>query len=106
MRATALVLFVLALAAFAGACAKRAPILAERPVAKASAAPSNILRGDYAGSAACKECHAKEHEAWARSPMHRMTRDAATAEIYAPFDGAALHFKSDVITLESLEGRR
>ncbi|HMG22218.1 MAG TPA: hypothetical protein VK607_12895, partial [Kofleriaceae bacterium] len=51
---------------------------------------SNILRGDYAGSAACADCHAAIYAAWEGSAMRGMTRDADTAAIRAPFDGATL----------------
>jgi predicted CXXCH cytochrome family protein len=61
---------------------------------------SNVSRGDYAGSAACAACHADVAAAWARSPMHRMTRDARGAEIHAPFDGTTLRFKDDQVVLE------
>jgi predicted CXXCH cytochrome family protein len=61
---------------------------------------SNVARGDYAGSAVCARCHADEAAAWARSPMHRMTRDARGADIRAPFDGSTLRFKDDTLVLE------
>ncbi len=51
---------------------------------------SNILRRDYAGSSACSDCHHDIYEAWAKSPMRNMTRDAATATIRAPFTGTSL----------------
>jgi hypothetical protein len=96
----------LALASVAAAAAcgaspgpSRAPSVSATPARVA--APSNALRRDYVGSAACRGCHEKEYTAWASSPMHRMTRDAATADVRAPFDGSALRFKDDVVTLES-----
>jgi len=69
--------------------------------ARHESAPSNVLRSDYVGSAACSACHAKETEAWARSPMHRMTRNADVADVKAPFDGRAMRFKGDSVSLES-----
>jgi hypothetical protein len=57
------------------------------------------LRADYAGSTACADCHADVYKAWAASPMRNMTRDAATATIRAPFDGAVLHVGSDSCTM-------
>ncbi|MGH7439382.1 MAG: hypothetical protein ACRENE_27150, partial [Polyangiaceae bacterium] len=47
---------------------------------------SNVARSDYAGSGACKPCHADVYSAWERSPMHRMTRSLPGAEVRAPFD--------------------
>jgi len=61
---------------------------------------SNVLRGDYAGSLACGDCHHEVYERWARSPMRNMTRDAATATIRAPFDGATLTVGADTATME------
>ena len=66
----------------------------------ATAAFSNVTRDDYAGSAACKPCHADVVAAWERSPMHRMTRDARSADIRAPFDGTTFRFKGDSAVLE------
>jgi predicted CXXCH cytochrome family protein len=67
---------------------------------------SNILRQDYAGSQACAPCHADVVAAWSRSPMHRMTRTADTAEIRAPFDGHVFRFKGDVARFEQVKGTR
>jgi len=67
---------------------------------------SNILRADYAGSQACVRCHEDIARAWSASPMHNMTRLAATAEIHAPFDGGEFRFKDDRIQLETHDGAR
>ena len=61
---------------------------------------SNVLRGDYAGSRACEDCHATQFAAWEHSPMRNMTRDAATAVIKAPFDGASIQIGADTCTME------
>jgi len=60
---------------------------------------SNILRADYAGSRACAECHKELYDQWAASPMRNMTRDAATATIRAPFDGATLHVGTETASM-------
>jgi predicted CXXCH cytochrome family protein len=65
-----------------------------------------VLRADYIGSQACAGCHASIYEAWLGSPMHRMTRDLASAEVSAPFDGRELTVGADVARLELREGRR
>jgi predicted CXXCH cytochrome family protein len=74
------------------------------PTAVAPGSPkgprSNVTRGDYAGSAACRPCHPAVVAAWERSPMHRMTRDALAADIRAPFDGTRFRFKGDTVVLE------
>jgi predicted CXXCH cytochrome family protein len=67
---------------------------------------SNIVRGDYAGSARCASCHREIHAAWERSPMHQMTRVPETAEIRAPFDGQVFHFKDDTARLAVENGAR
>lgn len=67
---------------------------------------SNILRQDYAGSAACAGCHPAIHQLWQRSPMHNMTRLPAGAEVRAPFDGREVRFKSDSARLERVGGER
>jgi predicted CXXCH cytochrome family protein len=62
---------------------------------------SNILRGDYAGSASCADCHGAVYTTWESSPMRNMTRDAAAATIRAPFVGATLTVGSDTCTMET-----
>ena len=68
-------------------------------IAKARETRSNILRGDYVGSAACAGCHAEVYAKWSASPMRKMTRDPAQAEIRAPFAGETFTFKGDQATL-------
>jgi predicted CXXCH cytochrome family protein len=60
---------------------------------------SNVLRTDYAGSAACAPCHADIYARWQRSPMHNMTRLPERAAIGTPFDDAVFHFKDDRVVL-------
>ncbi|MGE5185485.1 MAG: hypothetical protein ACM31C_25650, partial [Acidobacteriota bacterium] len=79
--------------AVGGASCGRAP-QPQAPLPEARLA-SNVLRGDYAGSQACADCHSQIFQSWAASPMRNMTRDAATAAIRAPFDGATLHVGTD-----------
>ena len=67
---------------------------------------SNILRGDYAGSAACAPCHAAIYARWKDSPMRRMTRLTSETTPKAPFDGTTFHFKGDSVTMEEHAGRR
>ncbi len=69
-------------------------------------ATSNVLRADYAGSSACADCHAQLYTSWAASPMRNMTRDAKTAHIRAPFDGATLRVGNDTCTAYSEGGQR
>ncbi|MGE3546571.1 MAG: cytochrome c3 family protein [Kofleriaceae bacterium] len=67
---------------------------------------SNLLRVDYAGSQACSDCHHEIYAKWERSPMRNMTRDASTAAIRAPFDGATLTVGGDTATMETDRGVR
>ncbi len=77
------------------------------PVAPGAAVvSSNILRGDYAGSASCAPCHAAIYARWKDSPMRRMTRLASETVPRAPFDGTTFHFKGDSVTMEEHSGRR
>ena len=96
---------VVALAA-CGSTAPTAP--AAPPPAKAAAGPiaSNVLRGDYAGSPACADCHGAIYQTWQSSPMRNMTRDATTAAIRAPFDGSTLRVGTDTVTMATAGGRR
>lgn len=67
---------------------------------------SNLLRADYAGSAACRPCHQQVYDAFMAAPMHRMTRRADGPEVRAPFDGQVFRFKGDSATMLEVEGRR
>ena len=67
---------------------------------------SNVLRGDYAGSKACADCHGAIYSAWEASAMRGMTRDARTAAIRAPFDGATLRVGGDTATMTTRGGER
>ncbi len=67
---------------------------------------SNVLRGDYAGSAECRLCHPDIYKRWITSPMHRMTRRADSAQIRAPFDGATFRIGGDSITMEERDGSK
>ncbi len=96
--------FAALVGALGGAC--RPPRLEAGKVAGDKALVSNVLRSDYAGSAACAPCHADLHESWMKSPMHRMTRLLPEAAVTAPFDGRALTFKGDKATLLTLAGQR
>src|SRR6476469_4083520 len=67
---------------------------------------SNILRADYAGSAACAPCHPAVWQAWQAGPMHNMTRLPAGARIRAPFDGTEVRYKADSARLFAAGGER
>jgi predicted CXXCH cytochrome family protein len=67
---------------------------------------SNVMRGDYAGSSKCAECHPQVYASWAASPMRNMTREARGATIRAPFDGASLRVGNDTCTVETVGGER
>jgi predicted CXXCH cytochrome family protein len=103
--------FALGCAAIAG-CRGTAPISAPGQPAAASTSnhpgevQSNITRADYAGSAACAPCHAREYTAWLDSPMHRMTRDLHGTQIRAPFTGATFDFRDDSVKMEQIDGER
>ena len=106
MRAHAPLGIAIALAVAWGCARSPAVAVAPRTAAAERAPPSNVLRGDYVGSHECEACHAKEYAAWARSPMHRMTRNADAPDVAAPFDGRTMHFKGDAVSLETHGGTR
>jgi predicted CXXCH cytochrome family protein len=89
------------------ACGSPAPPRAPA-AARGGSVASNVLRGDYAGSEACADCHSQIFERWRASPMRNMTRDATAAAtvIRAPFDGATLHVGADTATMEMDGGAR
>jgi predicted CXXCH cytochrome family protein len=74
--------------------------------APAALVASNILRADYVGSRACADCHGAIHASWEASAMRGMTRDARTAQIRAPFDGASLRVAGDTVTMVMQGGER
>ena len=92
--------------AVSAACASRVDPPRAASAVAAQLPASNILRHDYVGSAECKSCHGKEFAAWTGSPMHRMTRTIEGAEVRAPFDGRAMHFKGESVSLREHEGQR
>lgn len=104
MRADKLAIAALALAVACGS--PEAPV--EPPpvsAVPANTVTSNVLRGDYAGSEVCGDCHDEIYTAWRGSPMRRMTRDTALSAVKAPFDGSVFHFKGDTLTTE-MHGER
>jgi predicted CXXCH cytochrome family protein len=90
----------------AGGLAACGHAVAPAPVPKAGPIASNVLRPDYAGSSTCGDCHAAIYQTWATSPMRNMTRDAATAKIQAPFDGAVLRVGAETCTMTMVDGMR
>jgi predicted CXXCH cytochrome family protein len=105
-------LWLVTLAALAlGGCSGAHPrlpmdVTQSRAPAAAATVASNVLRGDYVGSAACTACHADVVATWRRSPMHRMTRLPEQAEVRAPFDGREFRFKGDTARFEQVAGTR
>ena len=65
-----------------------------------------MLRADYAGSRACADCHGAIYARWEASAMRGMTRDARSAQIRAPFDGASLRVAGDTVTMATQGGER
>jgi predicted CXXCH cytochrome family protein len=99
----------LACAAIAG-CRAQGPLGAPGVTARPGAAApdgevhSNITRDDYAGSAACASCHAREYARWLDSPMRRMTRDLEHTKIAAPFADNTFNFRGDSVKMERIGG--
>jgi predicted CXXCH cytochrome family protein len=93
-----------------GACGATQPGVGRVSPAAGAHAPgrvaSNILRGDYAGSARCAPCHREIFAAWQGAPMHRMTRVPEQTEVRAPFDGRSFRFKDDTARVTMRDGAR
>jgi predicted CXXCH cytochrome family protein len=98
--------FAVAAGALVAACRGAPPEPPRAAPAPPSVVVSNVLRGDYAGSRACADCHGAIYSAWERSAMRGMTRDARTAVIRAPFDGATLRVGNDVVAMAMQGGER
>jgi predicted CXXCH cytochrome family protein len=96
---------LVALSVVIAACSHPPPPPPAAPIVPGPVA-SNMLRTDYAGSATCADCHENIYASWEASPMRNMTRDAATATIRAPFDGATLTVGTDTCTMETEGGAR
>ncbi len=101
--ATPLVLVAVALAA---ACASTRGARSPQARGEGGVVRSNVLRADYAGSAACAPCHGAIVAQWDRAPMHNMTRDLPGARVRAPFHGTALRFKDDRVELDQKGDQR
>ena len=67
---------------------------------------SNVVRGDYVGSQACRRCHPAIYQSWLGSPMHNMTREVPGPSLHAPFAGETFTFKSDRLRLDTKDGQR
>ncbi len=104
MRAHSL-LFAVSMA-IAVACAGQTPSPKTSTRAPRAHGESNVLREDYAGSGACTPCHAVIADAWSKTPMHAMTRNASNAVIKAPFSGTLVRFKSDTVGLSQVSNVR
>lgn len=73
----------------------------ERPLpafpAVALAAAQGTGPEDFAGAAACAQCHAAEHTAWAASTHGRAGGTPDEHEPLAPFDGRPIRFRDGVV---------
>ncbi len=66
-----------------GAVPELKPAVAARAELKVSVAPA----GRYAGSAACRNCHASQHAAWEQTGMARMFRPYRRENVIGDFSG-------------------
>jgi tetratricopeptide (TPR) repeat protein len=72
--------------------ADRAPFPAPRAVAGAGPRWE-----DFAGAAACADCHAAQSAAWARSTHGNAGGAATPARVIAPFDGTPIRFRDAAV---------
>jgi predicted CXXCH cytochrome family protein len=52
--------------------------------------PAAAVPGEYAGSAACRECHVREYERWRATGMSKMFRPYRPEDIIGDFTGAQI----------------
>lgn len=57
---------------------------------------------DFAGSGACRACHADQYAAWAGSTHGRAGGEAAPEIVLAPFDGTPIEFRDAVVVPETV----
>ena len=100
MRAGALLFIALSLSVLVASCGGPSARISTPARVAPHEIASNVLRADYAGSAACAKCHADIAQRWLSSPMHNMTRTYAPGISRAPFSGTALRLKDDRVDLE------
>jgi predicted CXXCH cytochrome family protein len=93
-------------AALSAACGAPSPPPRSGSGTASDVVSSNVARDDYAGSDACAPCHHEIYDRWKASPMRNMTRHAGGGVIRAPFDGARVPFKGDLVTMEEHAGNK
>jgi predicted CXXCH cytochrome family protein len=64
-----------------------------RAIARDLARPRDLHGAAYATSDACRSCHPSHYESWHRTFHRRMTREAASDTVLAPFDGRTLDWR-------------
>lgn len=61
---------------------------------------------DFAGSDACRACHADQYSAWAGSTHGRAGGEPGPEIVLAPFDGAPIVFRDAVVVPEAVDARQ
>src|SRR5262245_9600461 len=75
------------------------------PQQSPAARPLAELRAGYAGSATCRECHAKQFDTWRRTFHSTMTQLPTPAAVLGRFDGNAVEFYGQRATPFTRDGR-
>src|SRR5262245_5308064 len=65
---------------------------------------SNILPEDYVGSAACPQCHAREHALWSQHPHSRMNALPGPDTNRGDFDDCVLRLPHATVTFTRRAG--
>ena len=68
--------------------------------AERSPVPRVDLRGEFAGSSSCRECHQDQHSTWQRSYHSTMTQSPSADTVRGSFDNVELQRDGDVYLLE------
>lgn len=67
------------------------------PTAAMAAHPLLHREAGHVGSATCKSCHPDQHASWARTFHATMTQLPSEQSVLGAFDGAEVHYGSDVV---------
>ncbi len=97
MAAGAVLMLLVAVGAFALIARRDAGPLPPFPPPAARTEP-DIAFEDFAGAAACAECHAEQHAAWSASTHGRAGGDPDARLLVRAFDGRPIQFRDGTVT--------
>ena len=75
----------------------RGPVAGTGSPDDAAYSTAGITREDFAGSAACSDCHADQYSRWAESTHGRAGGEPDPETVIAPFDGTPIVFRDGTV---------